>query len=795
MAESKFVYNARFVGRKYVDGPLNDFRLSEVVEELKTSDESVKKKVGQADEVRCNVEFSDRNLLITFIKKDEGFESDTESAKSVESPGQNVAAESDKSNVSAVEEKIIKDHVFRFNEPGGEDSYSSNSSGSSDSETSDHNKSSVSATSSTSSSPTVELSKYKFDYLDTYNVSDVLICHTDKMHKNCIIWVIRKGGSLEALVFEFTTEENAKQLFKRFHEVSKRSKLERHRRRKSDGGSILTRGTELLQVAGGQGSNQIKIDQPKGKTNATINNIDTSIIERVVEKTSITGGLQKWNLVQHTDKNGVTHIEVEANLDQKGDQSNHLVSTPPILRQTNGIGEKGLLSSGAQPRSLISFSPNNQGKYSPASSSGIGMKGERGKFAKELESILSSEMKRRDDSHTVNTVSQVISELSEHHSDNGSTGFKGQTRQRPPGESLSLRQRAPAMLLRKLDEFEEKAHKIWAKAEAEEENKKVWNKSSNSVIGISNPPKGPQLDTPSPHKEKITGKATKDKREEKINQNVIDKDKFTNSAIKCKQKEQKSDGDHSRVLVPTKTGKEPHKKLYPKESPPAPFFPHGGRYVSLGVGMPGGQPQSLPIYPGLQVSNLQQIQQLQAAGLPWARYPQEMTQLDLSQSVWKYTPQSSVVNDWRHSIQGAEGLQPGRSRSRDRSRGIGENDRRRAQSKSPARRPHQDRGSRYMEAVNLAPDMSGISKMFRDFGGAMKAKMGKKLEQKAPSCSMSDLPDVAHLKSNLKKNSGAKNSPNPANARLGGASSNTVVNGSDNRKVHFNKFATVQMMG
>ena len=39
----------------------------------------------------------------------------------------------------------------------------------------------------------------------------------------------------------------------------------------------------------------------------TINNIDTSVIEKAVASTS-----QKWNLVQHTDKNGVTHIEVES---------------------------------------------------------------------------------------------------------------------------------------------------------------------------------------------------------------------------------------------------------------------------------------------------------------------------------------------------------------------------------------------------------------------------------------------------------------------------------------------------
>jgi len=209
-----------------VDGPLNDFRLSEVVAGFQGD---VTKKTLSPDEIRCNLEFSDKNLLVTFIKKDEGFESDTESAKSVEN--QPVTAVNATEDKSGVDEKIIKDHVFRFSEPGGDDSYSSNSGGS-DSETSDHNKSS-SGTSSASSTPTAELNKYKFDRLDTYNISDVLICHTDKVHKNCVICVIRKSGSLEALVFEFVSEDNARQLYKKFHEVSKRSKLERHRRRTS----------------------------------------------------------------------------------------------------------------------------------------------------------------------------------------------------------------------------------------------------------------------------------------------------------------------------------------------------------------------------------------------------------------------------------------------------------------------------------------------------------------------------------------------------------------------------------
>lgn len=68
-------------------------------------------------ETRCHLEFSERHLTVTYIKKDEGFESDTESAKSVEPPSSACLEEDDKP-VSGVEEKIIKDHVFRYSESG-----------------------------------------------------------------------------------------------------------------------------------------------------------------------------------------------------------------------------------------------------------------------------------------------------------------------------------------------------------------------------------------------------------------------------------------------------------------------------------------------------------------------------------------------------------------------------------------------------------------------------------------------------------------------------------------------------
>ena len=130
-------------------------------------------------------------------------------------------------------------------------------------------------------------------------------------------------------------------------------------------------------------------------------------------------------------------------------------------------------------------------------------KGDKSKFAKELESILSTEIKRRDEAsdssrgqggNVVGSGGEVEARPNGA-TEGGDSGQQAYVRARPPGESLSLRQRAPAMLLRKLDEFEEKAHKIWARAEAEEENRKVWCKGSSSVIGISSPPpKGPQLE-------------------------------------------------------------------------------------------------------------------------------------------------------------------------------------------------------------------------------------------------------------------------------------------------------------
>ena len=715
MADSKFVHNARFVGRRPVEGPLNDLRLAEVVTAFQGE-----KKAVVVDEVRCNVEFSDRNLLVTYIKKDEGFESDTESANSVEPKEEKSSA--------AADEKIIKDHVFRFGPGGGEDSYSSGGGGS-DSETSDHNKSS-SAASSASTSPTAELSRYKFDHLETYSISDVLICHTDKVFKNNVIWVIRKSGALEALVFECLTEDHARQLYRKFHEVSKRSKLERHRRRKSDGGSIVTRASaaEFGKAVTSSGAKSAANNQ-----SVTINNVDTSAIEKAVAG----GQQQKWALVQHTDKNGVTHIEVEST-----QLPAHLVKP--------GRAE--------EPRSLVSFGGGMGGR---AMTRNAGKGTNNSKFAKELESILSTEIKRRDEANDASRGpggGGVLGEGSERGGGEAAGEDRAYSRQqRPPGESLSLRQRAPAMLLRKLDEFEEKAQKIWARAELEEENRKVWSKSSSSVIGISSPPpKGPQLDKGDSNQKdggsrEVRTREGRAGKEEKLNSN----------AIKVKQKGGGAGGgeaggkgkdDAGRMLVPTKTGKEPPKKLYPKESPPI----YAGRFLPVAPHLLGGHgPASMPIYPV-------QWGVGRAVG-----YMDPAAQLDISQSIWRVAPPFP-----------GPAPREERSRSRERGRGAGSDEhRRRAQSKSPARRAAAP-NPRYMDSVpNIAPDMSNLSRMFREFGAGVKAKMSR---PKTPAASAGDTTDLpGPTKSNLKRREEEKAKD---------------TRDSDNKKVHFNKFATVQMM-
>ena len=96
---------------------------------------------------------------------------------------------------------------------------------------------------------------------------------------------------------------------------------------------------------------------------------------------------------------------------------------------------------------------------------------------------------------------------------------------------------------------------------------------------------------------------------------------------------------------------------------------------------------------------------------------------------------------------------------------------------------------------NLAPDMSGLSRMFREFGAGMKAKMSRPKTPMTSNSSMStDTTDQpGPTKSNLKKREKENNEDKSSSTTKGDSGGGGGGNG-DNKKVHFNKFATVQMM-
>lgn len=710
---TKYAQNARFIGRKSVSGPLNDLSLTHIVSDLQAE----ARKSNPAEELRCNLEFSDKHLLITYIKKDEGFESDGESTKSNEAV------------------KI----VFH------DDSSSANSSGS------DCDDLTKSTSTSASASPTSDLAKYKFDHKESYNMHDVLICHTTS--SNHVVWVMRTKTGLEAMVIECCTEEEVKPLYKKFLDLNKRSKLERHRRRKSDGGSVVTRSMEAI-FNGGRKREKSLEDEDRAST--------------------------RFSLVQHTDRNGITHIEVE--------QPNSYIEPKEA---------KPIMGPSQQLVAKLRSSRSSAGTPSKKPSTGS----EKSKFAKELESILSKELEARQTGHY---------------------------RTRPPGESLSLRQRAPALLLRKLDEFEEKANQLWAKAEADEENRKIWNKPTvvidPSKLASRTPPPRIKLaprnsvDTNLQRKERlnrikadllneirpvtsmmsshnVTTPVTSSTAVTATTATPTITTSVTAPTTPLPSKRETNDNVNKQILVPTKTGKEPVKKLYPKDQVVPEFLHHNRGPVNPNIGAPnmghpGGprfmlalpspmqftaQPHSLPLYP-VTVAPMP----------PWARYTPGTslappsgdfndTNNNLGQ-LWAAIPMHRPPPQGQ-PVQPPHGVDNPRGRSRDRSRAGGAIDpdqRRRAQSKSPARIPVTDKS-----------DLSGgLSRKFREFGDAVRQRISRK-SGTANITVNQDESGAQLLKSNLKK----KNDE----TSCGNGSSNLDTN-NDNKKVHFNKFATVQMM-
>ena len=74
MSIAKYAFNARYIGRQAVRGPFSDSGLSEVVSELRSKSmtqplHSSSGLKSSHDELRCNLEFCDKSLLVTITFK------------------------------------------------------------------------------------------------------------------------------------------------------------------------------------------------------------------------------------------------------------------------------------------------------------------------------------------------------------------------------------------------------------------------------------------------------------------------------------------------------------------------------------------------------------------------------------------------------------------------------------------------------------------------------------------------------------------------------------------------------
>ena len=147
MSEAKQSYPALFLGRRIISGLVSEDKLKQLVAEISSeyakpltrgesdyvSGSRVQTAKPTQEESRCNLEVADRHLHVTYIRKDEGFESDGESTKSSSHSMEIPSHTNDKSqtsevtninvdrllnqpavtNASGPEVKIVNDHVFR----------------------------------------------------------------------------------------------------------------------------------------------------------------------------------------------------------------------------------------------------------------------------------------------------------------------------------------------------------------------------------------------------------------------------------------------------------------------------------------------------------------------------------------------------------------------------------------------------------------------------------------------------------------------------------------------------------
>ncbi|CAL4083919.1 unnamed protein product, partial [Meganyctiphanes norvegica] len=206
---------------------------------------------------------------------------------------------------------------------------------------------------------------------DVFLLSDILFCHVDAVSPRIVVLVVKDAGSslINAHVYETSSDEQARTLYQHYKEASNKYKLNRYRnsKRKLENPKNLSESSGTSSISknsgvGGKHSNNIVGVDEKNIINTTnINSVSDS--DRKLSSSSTDSGVSNgfdgpgrasvrsvearlkapgrnnvnvieiretitpleesearaeggsranWNLLQHIDQNGVTHIEIES---------------------------------------------------------------------------------------------------------------------------------------------------------------------------------------------------------------------------------------------------------------------------------------------------------------------------------------------------------------------------------------------------------------------------------------------------------------------------------------------------
>lgn len=244
------------------------------------------------------------------------------------------------------------------------------------------------------------------DSREVYSVNEIAFCHTDPSFQRVVVWVVKKkrplghcssgsdtAGGLEAIVFECSSEENMKKLIQSFHETSRRFKLEqyRHPHRRKDIPALPNRTQSPKTSASSTLTPEsiIKALKEASQKSPMLTATAKPVIKPIhlttrtsskgsgpgseVEVLSTVAGT-RFNLVQRTDGDGVTHIEVS-----RGLPTENPLDSVISLDDDQHLGG---------PSSIISISTPDIGNLLSTSSN----VGNKTRFCKEIEGVIRSDV-------------------------------------------------------------------------------------------------------------------------------------------------------------------------------------------------------------------------------------------------------------------------------------------------------------------------------------------------------------------------------------------------------------------